>query len=419
MTTAIFLAILNLALCTGRFLKTLFERRLITAAWFLLSYFGLFMLLLTIEGPFRFLQGFTAQYVYIKEPTITFASGYMLICNLLFFVSEYLAWRLLGRKVVEQWELPRRDTTLSVLKGILACFLVGGTFFYWTKMKGLGYTQYVELMGTNWPIVFFWASGPLISICALQRRYFFAAIGTIPFLFFAYKLQVRSFALLSLIPAVIIFVMQVLYRSALLTSKRKAFRIVAGGLLAMALLAVVSGFLTYTKSGKGGFPDAGLPYGMNMAIEGTQKTRVYTGWVSMRKYGENIVMPFYKLFNIELSRDIDTPTHIAHLIDGVPKLWPRYFHYPVLWYADAFVSFGNAGLLLGLLWGLIFSFFEYLIRRSALVLGLFLPFYVWHTYMFCRGATAIATVPFAYTFYVVLMVWCMATILGTLLGKKL
>ena len=297
-------------------------------------------------------------------------------------------------------------------KLVFGIFLLAGSITYAIKMRGMGYLDYVQFKGSNWPIVFLWASSPFVTICALQKKYTYSVVGCIPFIFFALYLQVRSFALLSLVPVCVIFFLQQGAPEGV--RKKLPLLKLTGGIILVSMLLLLSAAVTYLKVGRIVLPDAGIPYGMAIVFQETIKKGVYTGWVSLTGYLLNFLVPFFKLFHLRLPHIVDTPVYMARLIDGVPKWTTIYYHYPALWYADAFVSFGKAGVVLGLLWGSVFSFFECLIRRNVTFLGIFIPFFMWHVYMILRGAIAIASVPFSYAFYVQMMVIYVVSIIANI-----
>lgn len=406
---SISIAAINLTVSVVRLWRALVSRRLIAVVWLLIAYFSLFLVLLAVNGPYGMYRGFIGERVTVKVETIQYVCEYVLIFNILFALSEIGVWKIFGLKRTQiEWRLSTQYPGLSILKMVFLGFLVGGTILYWFTMQGLGYRSYVEFKESNWPIVFLWASSPWIMLNVLQKKYFLGILGIIPFLFFAFYLDIRSFALLSLVPAAIIFYFQSIQET---DGRRiKITRLLAKGFVIFGIFVALSTAIMYKKSedmsakGGEGLPDAGIVYGMGMAFEMTKRLDVYTGYNSLIKYSLNTINPFLRLFQIETPVIEDTPVYIAFLIDGVPKGWPVYFHYPTLWYADAYVSFGQWGVLLGLLWGLILSLWERLMLKHALLIGLFLPFYVWHAYMLVRGAIAGATVPFTYAIYVVAIV---------------
>jgi hypothetical protein len=201
----------------------------------------------------------------------------------------------------------------------------------------------------------------------------------------------------------IVFLFQTLGR---IRGKRGSgkMKLAVKALLTVALCLGLSLVVTYLKTGRVKLPDAGIPHGMNIAVEETLRLEEYTRWNSLHKYGLNIITPFTKLLDkladVKMPEIIDTPVHIAFLVDGVPKREKKYYHYPTLVYADAYVSFGRWGVVLGLFWGGIITLAECLLRRNAMALAIALPFYTWHLYMVIRGATAIASSPLSYAPYI-------------------
>ncbi|MDA8095086.1 MAG: hypothetical protein M0T84_14505 [Betaproteobacteria bacterium] len=414
---AISLAFVNVVLSVIRLWRTLKSRRLIAAIWLLITYFSIFLLGLAFAGPFDHVRGWHHDVVTIHARTIRYMCGYALVFNGLFALAEGgLGW-ILGLKPSRvAWQIDRNKPGLGVAGLVFLGMMLAGAASYWTEMRGLGYHNYVQYDHSSWSQVFLWASSPFITLSALQRRYLRAALATIPFLVFAVYLDVRSFALLSLVPAAIVFYFQTL------ADRKNFMMLLARSLVVFFLLVGVSAVVMHKKAedmsapGARGLPDAGLVYGMGIAFQMTDEVGVHTGYNSLTKYAYNLVNPFLRLFKYKPPKIEDTPVYIARLMEGIPAGWPIYFHFPALWYSDAYVSFGASGVVLGLLWGVVLSAWERLMLGRPELLGLLLPFYTWHGYMLVRGATAIAAVPFMYSAYVALAVGGVFLLSAKLLG---
>lgn len=403
MQIELFVAVVNLAFCLQRLLSTFKSGRLSAVVWALASYFSFFFVFVIVGGPFSKYRGFTGDTLYVKQQSLDVACYYIAAFHLIFAIAESIVWKVLGVSASRvSWELPRAKMHISLTMGVLFAFLCVGGSWYWWKMQGLGYRDYVQGTGSNWPQVFLWASSPFITISMMQRRYWTAALAGTPFILFAIMLNVRSFALLSLVPAVIIALFHMLQESGTKFRFFSQFVKVSIALVGLLLLSVV---IMQQKGAHVGLPDSGMAYGMPLIVAAVQQAKHYTGFNSLSIYGLNFISPFMKLFGFKRPEFIDTPVYMASLTDGVPKDWPIYFHYPTLWYSDAYISFGVAGLALAALWALILTGWEAFIVRYPAMIALMLPYYVWHSYMLVRGAPGIASVPFSYAFYVSALVF--------------
>lgn len=212
----------------------------------------------------------------------------------------------------------------------------------------------------------------------------------------------RSFALLSLVPIILIGFFQV--RGSQLLSAR-FWKVLAFMALGGVLLVAVSIYISRSKTGEFAFPDSKMPFGVVQVVGMVDQTDTYTGFGSLQLYGWNYINPFMHLFNIAKPAVVDTPVVIARLLDGVPESWPVYFHYPALLWSDAYLSFGWLGLSLAILWAVVLCSWEWLMTRNEFILSMLIPFFCWHCYMLVRGAVAIATVPIAYSLYISLIVY--------------
>jgi hypothetical protein len=393
-------------------------RRFIAIAWFLIAYFSFFFIPVSTSESFVHILGLTGEAVPIDYARIQSACLFVFIFNLVFLVTELSLWKLFGVRTTNintLWQLPKSSAVLNRVELFFAVFLVVGTILYGIQTLQFDYKDYVAVGNeASWSVVFLWASTPFITIAAMRKQYVRAFIACIPYLYFAYHMKIRSFALLSLIPLAIIYALQ-----ATTSAKPNILRLIRiaiiGGSLALILVMSSAVIMSNKMEAKGqgiSLPDAGMPFGTVIMMELSDKFDTKTGFDSLALYGRNLIGPFTKLytklFDEKLELIEDPPFVMGRLYQGVPRSWSTRFHYPSLWYGDAYVSFGQAGLLLAALWAAIFIFLEVLMSSRMMLLALMLPFFSWHTYMLVRGATAIATVPYAYAAYIALIIGVLA-----------
>ncbi len=404
----------NFIFCIIRTLWAVKKRRLIAVGWLLITYHSFFLLFLVMEGPFVRYKGFTGDFISITGSTINEVCIFAMLFNLVFALSEAIVFALFKPPRPLVWTLPKGDSAVTQMILVYGVFLIVGASQYGLKMYGLGYRDYVEYAGSNWSVVFFWAGAPVVTLLMLQKRYMWALVAVVPFLVMAFYLHIRSFLLLSLIPAAIILMAQQFGKE----SPARAIRKFTLALLTIVALSVTSGVIMQQKTGKADLPDSGLVYGMSIVFDAETRHPQWFGFNSLVKYGLNLINPFVKVATAlgwasKPPDIIDTPVYMANQVDGVPLNSGVYFHYPTLWYSDAYVSFAWYGLWLAVLWGAVMSLFESIVMRSTLHLALLLPFFSWHTYTLIRGAIAGATVPFAYSFYLVLLVAVIVFVLNS------
>lgn len=403
------LAIINIVLCLGRFIVVLRQGRLIAVYWALIFYFSLSVALLAWQGPFERYKAWTGDLRIIDNDVIGQAVLFVLLFNSLFFIVEYLMARGLlqgpGNDVKAYIRINRR--TVMPLVYAFGLLLVVAAPWYLTKMQGMKYRDYVEFSGSNWAIVFFWSASPVATLLAIARKRGLALLACVPYIVAAYWMNIRSFALISLIP-----VLFVIYLQAITTRRGGAFKFLAAGFFTLTALLLASYLITMEKTpGKVrefALPDFGMPFGMAVIFDAAQYSEEL-GFNSLAKYGMNILSPYMKLLNIKGQELTDTPVYLARLYDGVPLNSDAYHHYPVLWYSDAYISFGWKGQLLAVLWAALLVVWERIMVRNWMVFAILLPIYMWHAYMLVRGATAVAAVPFSYFLYVASLVALVAS----------
>lgn len=401
------LALLNFLIASGRFIYCIRTKRIISIIWFLIAYFSFFFLPVAMLDSYPHLQGFSAHIMTIESKRIETTCHYIFFFNLIFLASEIIIGKMARLDYKSRdWSLPKRSKNLDKVSLVYFLFLFVGGSLYAITTKNFDYKDYVGVEGGNWSTVFLWASTPLITISALRKQFIRALIACIPFLYFAFHLKVRSFALLSIIPVAIIYALQISS-----TKKTNAIRylriaIFGGGLT--TLLIMSSAVIMATKAGNDqqnfSLPDSGMPFGVGIMMELSDKNELHTGWDALNLYGRNLISPFIKLniklFNSKIDDIVDPPYVMGQYYDDVPKNFPLHLHYPALWYADAYFAFGNYGLWLAIFWAFVLIGWELIMSRSSLIFGLFLPFYSWHGYMLVRGAISGSSVPISYAFYI-------------------
>jgi hypothetical protein len=390
------LAVLNILLCGWRAIVTLRKGRLIAIPWILITYFAVFFVPVSLTDEVKWVRGFFAEPAVADHTVIHKAMLFVVAFNAIFAVSEMLCWQLMRRQRDPrlEWTLSLAATERRVLYTVFSAYwLIGGGWYVWTTMHA-GYRDYVE--GASWAVVFFWASSPLIVISAMRKQWLLASILCLPYLYFAVHLAVRSFALLSLIPMLVVGFYQVVNSASF---SRIFWRLVRYSALVGVVLVGLSIYVSQYKNGEIGFPDSRMPFGVVEVMAMADKFHRFVGFDGMVLYGWNYINPFMKLFGVMKPDIADTPNVIADLLEGVPKNWPVYFHYPALLWTDAYMSFAWFGLWMAVMWAVIICAWESLMRRNQLLMALLLPYFCWHSYMLVRGAVAIASVPLAYAFY--------------------
>ncbi len=405
----VFIAVLNFLLSISRLLYCAKNKRLMSVIWFLIAYFSLFFIPVSFESSITHYRGFSGDSIIITKSDIFKSILYVFIFNLLFFLTEWGLWKLIRiKRSRNKWIFNKKNIYLSKLQFIYGLMLIFGSITYGITTQDHSYKDFIEYKGSNWGQVFLMASAPLLSISALRKQYMLAFLGTIPFIFFAAKLHIRSFALLSFIPIVIIYIFQAINdRNS--NGLKKVKKLLFATIMVLALI-IFSSWIIASKRGDDNinilnvFPDSGMPYGTVMIMKLSDVHHVRTGFDSISLYGVNLITPFRKIFQLSPPEIIDPPFVMSSLLDGIPKWWKNNLHYPTLWYSDAYLSFGMLGLCFSVFWGVILIFWEKLLMKNIFIFSLLIPFYSWHAYMLVRGAISGAVVPFSYSVYFVFFV---------------
>lgn len=389
------LAVCNIALCGWRFFATLNAGRMISITWFLMAYFAIFFLPLSFEFEIKWIRGFFAEPATAHFTEIVTTFYFTVLFNILFAATEIILWALIKPKTPRfDWVLSKQDLSYRPLIALLFAYWLIGSVWYLYETMSSNYRQYVE--SASWAVVFFWAGSPLIVLLAMQKRRVAAFCLCLPYLYIASHLDVRSFALLSLVPALIVSFYQIVGPQGL---RGKSLMLIRNALIGGVLLVAISIFISQDKNQVVSFPDSGMPYGIPQVIKMVDKYDAHNGFDSLTLYGWNFIQPFMKLFGIEKPVVKDGPVVIAQLLQGVPDKWSVFYHFPSLIWADAYVAFAWSGLLMAVFWAVLLTLWDRVMYVFPIVLIMLLPFYAWHSYMLVRGATGVASVPFAYAAY--------------------
>ncbi len=396
MSVDIAIALLSASLCVWRAVAAIRAGRLAAIFWVLIAYFAVFFLPVAATDEFVWRRGFLDESITTTHALIHKTLLYVLAFNAVMAAADVLLCRLFAPRggAVLRWAIEPGRTDWRAAQALLAVYwIVGGAWYLW-QIRTATYTDYVE--GGSWAAVIFWASSPLIVLFAMQRRWLLALAVCLPFLYCAVHLAVRSFALLSLVPLLIVGFYQLVGNAGrrLLSARLVRYVALAGG-----ILVGISVGISQFKNKLITLPDSYMPFGVAQVVTVVDRFGESTGFGSVALYSWNYISPFVRLFGGTKPDIVDTPVIIARLLEGMPADWPVYFHYPALIWSDAYLSFGWAGLALGPLWLLVIALWEAAMRRNQPLLVLLLPFFSWHCYMLARGAIAVASVPVAYALY--------------------
>jgi hypothetical protein len=398
---AIGIAVINTVFVSWRAWIALRDRRLMAVIWILLTYFAALILFNSASGEFHYTLGFTAEQLFVSWVDLVRTNAFVLVANICFAVGD-----ITGRGLFRNWRRPtarmvevdrRYDFVLAIYVGLL---IVGGVT-YWLKTRGWDYQAYVEANESNWPQVVFFAASPGVVLSMLRRRWILAAAFVAAYTYFAVQFQVRSFFLISMCPAILWLAM-----TRLRTERLFNRRLVIRGTLAAAMLIVASAVITASRLGalQPGdlfLPEGDLPMYMQVAFHQIDRTGTTTGFDSLEHYWFGMARLAYRVSGDRAPTRPDPPVIVAQLVTGYTRARPddQYLHYPSLWYTDAYLAFGWAGVSLGVLWGLVLTMSEHLTRRGLLSTATLLPFFCWHAYMLVRGAPAIASSTMALPVY--------------------
>ncbi|MEY4588598.1 MAG: hypothetical protein RL497_674 [Pseudomonadota bacterium] len=398
------IAIANIIIAFAGLYLSLKQHRLGTVVWFLISYFMLWFIPVALTDEITHIQKFTNGTIKIDQESIGKTLIFILAFNIIFFISDIVFYRMhrasIHIPIAFKW-----GERSNITQCVFILFLLYGTIFYYLSTRNFSYTDYVENVA-SWPMVFMWCASSGICLAALRKKYVIASLMALPFLYFMIHLKIRSFALLSIIPLLIILYLQFSEGQQSFLKNWRTYAVIIPIFIGLLFGAAYS---MNTKQDKARntsiFPDAGMPFGCIIITEGIRKDQISTGFDALKLYGSNISNPFRRLFGMHTPEIIDPPVIMAQIFEGFPKNHKTRYHYPVLWYTDAYLAFGLLGLLLAVFWSAVLNFWERLASYNASTFCILLPVYCWHAYMLVRGAISGAAVPFLYSVYIAAIVF--------------
>ncbi len=400
----------NIVLCLWRLIVSLKHKRLISFMWLLSFYFSIAIFVNGVDSVIIHNARFSGARWLISEDSQKSNVSFVLMFNCALVLGELLFFKFY------KFKLPLLNTANIQIYKILNIFrlsygvvLIASSLLYYLKMRGLGYTDYVEFKHSNWPFVFLFAASPFVTFSYVLNKKISVLFALSVFLFFAFYLNVRSFLLISFLPFLFCFIIKTCQISEFW--KYGNFSKFSRYLLSFSIFIIVGSILGYQRSGMITLPEFGLPVGMHIIMDRFRDGFDSTGFNSLLVFMYGLLMPVYKIFDFQPPFVIDTPAIFAAIYEGFESKPTNYYHYPVLWYADAYASFQSYGFLMGFFWGAVLVTYEKLISISMLTFLIFIPFYSWTVYFLVRGAVGNSINSISYPFYLSLIIFTIFQIL--------
>lgn len=386
------ICLVNVYLAVMRLRVNARMRRLTSVIWMLSVYFGCILAYMIISGPFEHELGISGGTIGVTVDVQRDAAIFVLLSNTFLLIGEWIAFTILKQPILSRL-CPFIDSPTQ--KFVLPLYgfglLVSGGI-YIANFGGLSYTEYVEYSGAAWSLVALQWASPSIVLFVVTQKYLMAFLGVVLFFYISIESDVRSFLLISLVPAVIaFFVIQMQRRDfafdqrlRLLGNKLQEKRFMIAILLVIIALGVIFALFSKKRTGHVELPESSLVRGM-LVVMAQERDINYSGWITQRHYLYGMLSPFYKIAGYAAPQGERTAIQAASLWFGgrTPNVFQ---HNPYLWYTDAFISFGFTGVAIGALWGVVFALSEFLLCRNTITFCLFIPSFVWHAYFVFRGA---------------------------------
>lgn len=393
----------NIYLCITQIRRALRERSLSAFVWVFLCYFAVLSPFeLILRSPF--LEGYSGYERVFEDADYLRAMAFMFSANVCLALGYSLGGEGPGERL-SNYAVSSRNHFYRMAMPLLLAAYVAGFFLFFKTAGGMGYTEFVEYQGSNWGLVLVYLSSPAICLLSMRKRYGLAAVMALPYVYFSVVLQVRSFFVFSLLPIVVIYYLDNKPASLGLTLSRRGigfFAVLVGLLLANFVV-------TQNKTGQISLPEQQLLRNFIQVSARIAEDGGFTGFDSTIRLLYGVIAPLGAIFNYQPALPDDVQVYFARLIFGASTL-SGYFHYPSLWYADAYASFGWLGALVGLAIGGWLRVAEKAISFSKISFSLFLPFYIWNVYMILRGAMGNSVAAISYPLYMAALLYLLLII---------
>lgn len=382
-------------------------------AWALLFYFSLLMIF-QLHGGLTFTEGFTGYSVEYSYADIVWIYAFVLACNVSMRVGQHFASRALRVREFLSPEIKGQNVLVSLLSPVmLVLFLIGGVIYYF-QGRNLGYSGFVEYEGSNWGLVLLYCSSSLICFYLLRGKYYVAAALVTVYVYFSFVLQIRSFFLFSVFVVIAVFYLKNIAASGSVFGGSRNARV---SIIAAVLAMLAMNFaISYGKTGAIVLPESGLVGLMTHVIYKLSSGYPLTGLDSTERFLYGLYKPIAAVIGYAPNLSEDVQVYFARLIFGFES-WDQFYHYPSLWYADAYSSLGYAGFLFGIVWGVWFVTIEKLIRQNKVLFCMFLPLFLWNMYMVMRGAVGNSTAAISFPIYINCLLYASAYLLGSVMVR--
>lgn len=407
-------ALLNIYVCWSGLGVAQRAASLTVFIWAMLLYFALLMVV-QIHGDMNFVEGFSGNFVTYTFVDVAKIYCFVLVANILLLTGQSVVQKLAKPPVAPSITEGGRNQVISILIAILSgLFLLGAALFY-LQSRGLGYSEFVEYEGSNWGLVFLYSASSLICFLLMRRRHVAVVMVVLVYIYFAVLLNIRSFFVFSIFIIFSMLYLRYAESDGYMGGNKKKVRFWAG--LFFALMLLINFIIAFNKTGQVILPESGLVKLMIHVMYKLSNGYELTGLDSVERFMYGLYKPLAALVGYTPSLNEDVQVYFARLIFGFES-WEGFYHYPSLWYADAYSSFGPFGVFMGFFWGGWFSITERLIRRNRIAFGLFLPLFLWNLYMVVRGAIGNSTAAISYSLYLNMSIFLLAWLISLHINKK-
>ena len=387
----ILFGILCIFICILGIKRAFKAKSILILVWVVLCYYTLTAVLVCVGLPNFSLFANS----YEESGWSTFTKWRMLVniflCNCAFLLSDYV---FRNKKVIKYNNIGEIPQLLA--KIILVFFWISLALVF-IRFYGKDYNNFVSSAdGGGWGIVILQLASCANFYLVMKKRWWGVAATTAVIFMIVVTTHVRSLLFYSVMPILIYYTYDGLYKCKTL----KAFSLKAlpsiGGLLCLAFI------LSVLRFGYISLPEVNLAQ-ISLNVLDYHNDFGPDTWSSLINYLWGFFTPFNKILNIDYIPPLSIP-HYNVLVSFKYAHGDNALHYPATIYHDLLLSFGNFACVAA------FFFYAYLklicdyVQSSPVRLFIFSSIFPWHIYMLLRGSTDYSSAGISYSLVLALMV---------------
>lgn len=389
----IIFGILCILVCFWGLDRAFKAKSILIFVWVVLCYYTLTAVLVCVGLPDFSLLSNSFEENYWAASTKWRMLINIFLCNCSFLLSDYF---FSNKKVLKYNDIGKIPQTLAQITH--ATFWISLVLVF-IRYYGEDYSSFVSSAdGGGWGMVLLQLTSCTNFYLVMKRKWLGVVVTIMVVFMIVVTTHVRSLLFYPIMPILIYYTYDGLYKYKTLKSfSLKALPFV-GGLLCLAFI------LSVLRSGYVKLPEVNLAQ-ISLDVLDYHNNSEPDTWSSLINYFWGFFTPFNKVLNI----DYIPPQSIPHY-NALVSFSYKYaymddaIHYPATIYHDLLLSFGNFAFVAAFFFYTYLKFISDYVQSSTVRLFLFSSIYPWHIYMLLRGSTDYSSAGISYSLVLALMV---------------